>query len=121
MAGDLERIKMLTKCGCPVSAVDYDGRTCLHLAASVGNKMIVKQLLDNSADMNASDRWNGTALADSVREGHGHIADLLTEAGGILGLDEDTASGMLCDLARAGDTDKIRMLLAGGCLVNAAD
>ena len=77
--GDLERIKILALCGCPINAADYDGRTCLHLAASVGNKLIVTALLEAGSDLNFQDRWGGTPLSDAVREGHREISHDLIE------------------------------------------
>ena len=119
--GDLERIKTLALCGCPLSSADYDGRTCLHLAASVGNRLIVQALLDGDADLNFADRWGGTPLADAVREGHRDIASVLIESGAELGFDEGKASSALCELAKGGDLDKVKLLLSGGCDANAAD
>ena len=49
--GDLERIKMLCSLGCNVNACDYDGRTCLHVAASAGNKLIVSALLEAGGEL----------------------------------------------------------------------
>ena len=119
--GDLERIKILAMCGCPINSADYDGRTCLHLAASVGNKLIVTALLEAGSDLNFQDRWGGTPLSDAVREGHREISHDLIERGAELGFDENKASGELCELARGGDLDKVKLLLAGGCDPNAAD
>ena len=56
-----------------------------------------------------------------MREGHRDIANLLCEAGGKLNYDEETAAGTLCELARVGDLEKVKLLLAGGCDANAAD
>ena len=72
--GDIESIKLLTSCGCDVQSGDYDSRTCLHLAASVGNAQITHHLLDCGADVNSKDRWGGTPLADAIREGHLELA-----------------------------------------------
>ena len=83
----------------PCGSVADDKRTCLHLAASVGNMRVINALLEHSVDINFKDRWGGTALADAVREGHRDIASLLSEAGATLDYDEETAAGTLCECA----------------------
>lgn len=40
-----------------MNVVDYDMRSALHIAASDGQAMCVKILLDNKADKDAVDRW----------------------------------------------------------------
>ena len=62
--GSLDLLKVLLDCGCPVNAIDYDARTCLHLAASTGNLAICEALLASGAEINAADRWGGTPLRD---------------------------------------------------------
>ncbi|KAJ0645907.1 putative dual-specificity kinase TKL-Pl-5 family [Helianthus annuus] len=44
---------------------DYDKRTALHLAACEGCTEIVLLLLEKGADVNSTDRWGRTVLADS--------------------------------------------------------
>jgi len=56
-------------------------RTCLHLAASTGNRMVVEALVEHGVNLRAVDRWGGTALADAVREGHAQVAELLRAHG----------------------------------------
>ena len=41
-SGDLEKVKLLLSGGCEPDSCDYDRRTCLHLASSVGNHHIVQ-------------------------------------------------------------------------------
>ena len=84
-AGDVERVKMLLDCGCDANAADYDKRTCLHLACSVGNLRVVQQLVEHGVDVNAQDRWGGTGLADASREGHREISEFLLQNGSHFG------------------------------------
>lgn len=65
--------------------------------------------------------WQGTALADAVREDHAHIATLLRSRQGELLFDEAKASGDLCEYARRGDVKTVQMLLAAGCSANSSD
>jgi potassium channel len=119
--GELEKIKLLIECGATIDSADYDGRTCFHLAASVSNLSVVQCLIERGVDLNFTDRWGGTALADAVREGHRQCASAIRAAGGQLLFDEGKSSGELCEMARCGDTEGIKLLLFGGCLIDAAD
>ena len=66
-------------------------------------------------------RWGGTALADALREGHTKVAKELFARGARLMYDEATASGALCELARVGDLERIRLMLEIGVDPNASD
>ena len=66
-------------------------------------------------------RWGGTPLSDAIREGHTKVARALKFMGGGLNWTEDKAAGELCELARAGDIERLQLLLDVGCNVNAAD
>ena len=87
----------------------------------MGNLRIVEVLRQGGADVNAKDRWGGTALADAIREGHREVAHYLVSAGGQLNYNEETAAGTLCELAKQGDLDKVKLLLTGKCDANACD
>ncbi|KAL1523439.1 hypothetical protein AB1Y20_018379 [Prymnesium parvum] len=156
-SGDIEQVKLLLRCGVSANSADYDKRTCLHLAASMGAVPIIRALLQASAEVNLRDRWGGTALADAIREsheeaalreGHKELAVELHELGGELKYEEEqmtvregshaiacrlvelnahvnfdktTTANELCKYASHGDVEGIRILLAGGADVNAAD
>ncbi len=45
---------------------------------------IVKLLIEKGAQINAEDRWGGTPLRDSVREGRSEAANTIRAAGGEL-------------------------------------
>lgn len=51
-----------------VNGQDYDGRTALHIAASVGNVEAVKILVENGANVNVLDCWGGRPLDDAIRK-----------------------------------------------------
>ena len=55
--GDVKSIDTLLAGGCSVNSADYDRRTCLHLAASTGNRHVVEALLNHGVDVNFQDRW----------------------------------------------------------------
>ncbi|KAL1521874.1 hypothetical protein AB1Y20_021525 [Prymnesium parvum] len=118
---DQQGVKLLLDCGLDANSADYDGRTPLHLAASLGNMSLVTFLIKRNAKVDVVDRWGGTPLRDAVREAHKEVASYIRMAGGTLGFDECTASGELCEMARQGNTPVLAMLLECGALVNAAD
>ena len=91
------------------------------LPAAVGNLHIVEELIGAGAKVNGQDRWQGTPLVDAMREGHTKVVRYLREKGGALMWDEGKESGELCELARAGDLEKVKLLLMCGCDPNAAD
>ena len=120
-AGNLSQVALMLQVGADVNAVDYDKRSCLHLASSVGNLKLVEYLLSHDANINAVDRWGGTPLRDAVREGHRSVALLLHKRGGELGFTEAQASGELCEFAKKGDMPSVELLLACGADPDAAD
>ena len=142
--GSLDLLKVLLDCGCPVNAIDYDARTCLHLASSCGSLNICELLIERQADINALDRWGGTPLRDvgrcdstpaahecwltlglggaqAVRQRHNEVAAFLLEHGGNLNYNEVEASGELCEMAKTGKLEAVQLLLVCGCSVNAKD
>jgi ammonium transporter Rh len=61
--------------------VDYDGRSCLHIAASTGCFDIVKYLVEQGANINIRDRFGGTPRDDAIRNGHADISNYLIQNG----------------------------------------
>lgn len=64
--GKIERVMLLIQGKCDLNAADYDRRTCMHLAASEGNLHVINALVESGADLNAKDRWGGTALVSAA-------------------------------------------------------
>jgi ankyrin repeat protein len=82
---------------------DYDQRTALHLACAEGHLHIVKYFLDSEpvaiggttalthsrsfqtfdvkANINARDRWQGTALTDALRGGFQEVVQYMVSQG----------------------------------------
>ena len=81
----------------------------------------MQALIEAKADPDFQDRWGGTALAEAVREGHTKVVEYLCGQGASLMWDEAKTSGELCEFARAGDVERVKMLLDCGCDANAAD
>uniref|UniRef100_A0A7I4F0G4 Protein kinase domain-containing protein n=1 Tax=Physcomitrium patens TaxID=3218 RepID=A0A7I4F0G4_PHYPA len=82
--GNVPILKHMLDNGTSVDAVDYDGRTALHLAASEGHTAAVKLLLEYGSSVNPCDRFNETPLANARRYGYEEICDLLVASGGFV-------------------------------------
>ncbi|KAF0696733.1 Aste57867_12535 [Aphanomyces stellatus] len=65
--GNVEEIRRLKLQGANMTSADYDGRTAMHIAASMGHIRVIEELLRQGADVHAVDRWGGTPLSDAQR------------------------------------------------------
>ncbi|RXN19630.1 glutaminase liver mitochondrial-like isoform X1 [Labeo rohita] len=66
--GDIVSLRRYLLSGADVNAVDYDGRSALHVAASEGRLDVIKFLVENAgANCTLKDRWGNTALQEALR------------------------------------------------------
>ncbi|KAI6652084.1 glutaminase kidney isoform, mitochondrial isoform 1 precursor [Oopsacas minuta] len=69
--GSLGSMHRYLSAGYNFNAADYDGRTCLHIAAAEGALSIVKFLVENAGvDPSPVDRWGQTPIKDATLFGH---------------------------------------------------
>jgi ankyrin repeat protein len=88
--GDVNLIKLLCERGADPNVGDYDHRTCLHLAASVGSVSVVDLLLKKPGmELNPVDRFGGTPLDDAYRHGNRQCIFMLQLVGGKRGTDPE--------------------------------
>lgn len=92
---------------------NYDGITCIHLAADRGNLGIVKILLEHGADCNAKEGKSGkTILHNACLNGNTELVRMLTKLK-MCNINCKTYDGLTpFDLARARSHDTICMVLA---------
>ena len=101
-AGDKAGIDAKVENQVDINTADYDGRTAMHLAAASGNIALVQHLLSLNGAVDSKDRWGGTPLEDSIRQGHDGTTQLL------IALGASTASP---------DTANIKISVGEGALV----
>lgn len=118
--GNLAQLSaMLDKYNPDINDADYDGRTCLHIASSLGFVDIVSYLIQKGANVNAHDRFGGTPRDDAIRNGHDNITKILLENGAT-----QPAEAFELDLITScskGDAARVRRLLKNQINPNCCD
>ncbi|KAL2798069.1 ankyrin repeat-containing domain protein [Aspergillus keveii] len=67
--------------GANIHAIDFNGKTALHIAAYLGNHQLVASLLDHGADINAVNVRGYTSVHFAILAGRLSIVRLLLERG----------------------------------------
>uniref|UniRef100_A0A3B4VFG7 glutaminase n=2 Tax=Seriola dumerili TaxID=41447 RepID=A0A3B4VFG7_SERDU len=79
--GDVQSLRRYFLSGVDVNAVDYDGRSALHVAAAEGHTEVIRFLLENAgANPALKDRWGSSALQEARRHNRGSAVQLLQGA-----------------------------------------
>jgi hypothetical protein len=111
--------------GCDANAwltqADDNKRTALSVAASEGQLEVVSLLLQRGADPNVMDRGNNTPLYDAVYYKHFDVAEMLSEHGAKLLLDENRVATILCFAVMEGNIDLVKALCRFGADINSKD
>lgn len=98
----------------------------LHVAAGLGDKTKVEELLSEADDVHqaanqANDGWNNTPLLFALGGGHLEIAQLLVKNGAKLDAKNVLGAGPLHIAASVNQPDQIEWLISQGADVNATD
>ncbi|VDN17926.1 unnamed protein product [Gongylonema pulchrum] len=120
-SGDVELLEGLRENGANLSAVDYSGRSALHVAASAGHVNAVKYLLKQGVSVHVRDRWNENALVDAVRTKNKVCIESLRAAGAVLSVNPLRLGVELCLCASCGDSETLGSWLDAGADVNQPD
>ncbi|XP_060892152.1 glutaminase liver isoform, mitochondrial [Labrus mixtus] len=79
--GDVQALRRYFLSGVDVNAVDYDGRSALHVAAAEGHTEVIRFLLGNTgANAALKDRWGSSPLQEARRLNKEAAAQLLQGA-----------------------------------------
>ncbi|XP_044211831.1 glutaminase liver isoform, mitochondrial isoform X2 [Thunnus albacares] len=76
--GDVQSLRRYFLSGVDVNAVDYDGRSALHVAAAEGHTEVIRFLLENTgANPALKDRWGSSPLQEARRHNRDAAVQLL--------------------------------------------
>jgi ankyrin repeat protein len=122
MNGDREALKQLLKQGADVNAVQGDGVTALHWAATRGDADMASMLLTAGANHRATTRFGGyQPLHVAAERGHAAVVRALVKAGADANATTLQGTTPLMLAAQAGDTDTLTALLDAGAQANARE
>lgn len=89
--GKSDIVKLLVQCGCDVTIKGLDGMTALHLAAKIGNYVIVQIILEHFRQVasvsqfekfiNSTDSGHWTPLVWAAENGHNEVVSYLLSLG----------------------------------------
>ena len=103
---------------------DKNGATALMVAAQAGHAEVVKVLLENGADVNATDGEGSTGLMYAAKHGHLATAKLLLERGADVNAETANIEGRwtaLKEAAWGGNAGVVKLLIEKGADVNVKD
>ena len=104
--------------------MDYDKRSPLHICAGEGHTEILSYLIKSfNCDINCSDRYGNTPLADAVKHNRTECIHLLKKSGAKINTNQGYfVSSSIHNAAFLGNTEEIRWLLSQNAdLVNLTD
>jgi ankyrin repeat protein len=115
-------VQLLLTAGCQVdSPCGVENLTALMVAAKCGNLTAGSILLQNSANVNAHDRWQRTALHHASEDGQEAFVKLLLGACAQLEALDNTSRTPMLVAAASGRTAIVRLLASNGADLSSAD
>lgn len=113
---------ILSARGANPNGVQVDGTTALHWASHFNDRALVERLIKAGADVNAANRYGVTPLMLASEHGQGSgVVEKLLAAGARPDTATQEGETALLLASRAGDTASVRLLLAKGAAVYAAE
>ncbi|MFA8451578.1 MAG: glutaminase A [Bacteroidales bacterium] len=76
--GDINEVQKINASGVPLDAVDYDGRTALHLAVAERQVEMVQFLFDNHVNPKTKDRWGHTPISEAKDNSYKEIVEIFS-------------------------------------------
>lgn len=115
--GNLEKVKLHSK-KIDVNSVDWNNRTCLHLAVAQGHTEVAWYLLNNNASMTICDNDGLNPFLKAIECGHKDCTNLLIECGVDVKLSDKHGNTGLHFAAKAGFYNIAALLLKEGANFN---
>nr|XP_024216355.1 uncharacterized protein LOC106678955 isoform X2 [Halyomorpha halys] len=115
--GNLEKVKLYSK-KIDVNSVDWNNRTCLHLAVAQGHTEVAWYLLNNNASMTICDNDGLNPFLKAIECGHKDCTNLLIECGVDVKLSDKHGNSGLHFAAKAGFYNIAALLLKEGANFN---
>lgn len=117
---DTEKLNRMLRAGVSINLRNYDKRTALHIACTVGSEDSVRLVCDlDEAELSPEDDEQNTPLLMAIEGGFSTIQEVLRTAGGSLGTKD--LSNNLNNLANNNQTSRLSTLRDNGANMNACD
>lgn len=121
IANDIQKVDVLKGYGADLSAVNYDRRTALHVAAAEGNVDMVRHLLLNGAAVHIRDRYDRTPLLEAISHDNHEIIKLLMKCGSHITGSARAVGEHLCGAASRGSLKRLESYRMAGADLSQPD
>jgi 60kDa lysophospholipase len=119
--GDISKMENLKGYGADLSAVNYDQRTALHLAAAQGNLEVTKFLLLHGAAVHIRDRYDRTPLMEAIINDKHEIIKMLMMCGAHITGSARAVGENVCGAASRGLIKRLDSYRLAGADLSQAD
>jgi len=119
---DTEILQLLLRCSTIIGAINDSTLTgLLHKAALEGRTVVVQQLLEKGANLEATNKNSSTVLQCAAQQGHREVVQLLAERGANIEATDNGGSTALHRTTEQGHGEVVQLLLEWGANIEAAD
>jgi hypothetical protein len=113
-------IEFLLRHGANINQKDTNGRSCLHIAAHIGNADVVSLLIKYNGDIELVDNGGRTPLLTAIWNDNLEITKLLLEAEADVNHQDQQGATALSIATQKGNSDLVLELLSNGALIYAS-
>jgi len=122
--GNLSSLKKLHEDGADLNAVDYLGRSALHVVCAIGGNVKIAEYLiaSKSCDINMKNNLGWSPLFVAILNKFEKVSELLIKQHGakLIASDQRIAK-MLCEIGSEGDVLRLRLLSQAGANLELSD
>lgn len=109
--GEDEVVEWLLNQKADIHAVDDEGISCLHWAATCGNLHVVELCLDSGADVNKRDEKGRTALFQALETSQEHVVKFLLDYGANYGIPDNDGNTCLHAACQTNSMECVKLLV----------